>query len=166
MSSKAQRRERAKQRRSNIVKNAIIVGCFGLFFLILGIVGIVISRSKYNDYKNSDDIRTVEARAVSSDIHSTKRKGEIRREYWKVKLSFDIDGKEYSAVKDYDYEIKKGDTVKLEVYHSKSGDYKAAVVTTDEEYKMDNIIFIASLGVGLFLIIISIVAALPDNKRQ
>ncbi len=170
MSSKAQRRERAREKarekRRNTVKNAIIVGCFGLFFLVLGILGMVISRSKYNDYKNSDDIRTVEAKAESSDIHSVKRKGEERRDYWKVKLNFDIDGKEYSVVKDYDYEIKKGDTVKLEVYHSKSGDYKAAVVTSDEDYKLDNILFIASLGVGIFLIIISIVAALPDKKSQ
>ena len=75
------------------------------------------------------------------------------------------DGKEYSAVKDFDYELKKGDTVKLEVYHSKDGSYKPPVVTTDGEYKIDNILFIASLGLGVFLIIVSIVAALPDKKK-
>ena len=141
MSSKAQRRERAKEKRKNTIKNAILVGCFGLFFLIMGILGIVISKSKYSDYKNSDDIRTVEAKVVSSDYHTVKRKNESRREYWKVKLRYDVDGKEYSAVKDFDYELKKGDTVKLEVYHSKDGSYKPPVVTTDGEYKIDNILF-------------------------
>ena len=165
MSSKAQRRERAKEKRKNTIKNAILVGCFGLFFLIMGVLGIVISKSKYNDYKNSDDVRTVEAKVVNSDIHSEKRKNESRREYWKVKLSYEIDGKKYSAVKDYDYELKKGDTVKLEVYHSNDGSYKAAVTTSDAEYQIDNILFIASLGLGILLIIVSIVAALPDKKR-
>ena len=165
MSSKAQRRERAKEKRKNTIKNAILVGCFGLFFLVMGILGIVISKSKYSDYKNSDDIRTVEAKVVSSDYHTVKRKNESRREYWKVKLSYDVDGKEYSAVKDFDYELKKGDTVKLEVYHSKDGSYKPPVVTTDGEYKIDNILFIASLGLGVFLIIVSIVAAFPDKKK-
>lgn len=165
MSSKAQRRERAKEKRKNTIKNAILVGCFGLFFLIMGVLGIVISKSKYNDYKNSDDVRTVEAKVVNSDIHSEKRKNESRREYWKVKLSYEIDGKEYSAAKDYDYELKKGDTVKLEVYHSNDGSYKAAVTTSDAEYQIDNILFIASLGLGILLIIVSIVAALPDKKK-
>ena len=165
MSSKAQRRERAKEKRKNTIKNAILVACFGLFFLVMGILGIVISKSKYNDYKNSDDVRTVEAKVVNSDIHSEKRKNESRREYWKVKLSYEIDGKEYSAAKDYDYELKKGDTVKLEVYHSNDGSYKAAVTTSDAEYQIDNILFIASLGLGILLIIVSIVAALPDKKR-
>ena len=165
MSSKAQRRERAKEKRKNTIKNAILVGCFGLFFLIMGVLGIVISKSKYNDYKNSDDIRTVEAKVISSEYHTVKRKNESRREYWKVKLSYEIDGKEYSAVKDYDYELKKGDTVKLEVYHSNDGSYKAAVTTSDAEYQIDNILFIASLGLGILLIIVSIVAALPDKKR-
>ena len=166
MSSKAQRRERAKEKRKNTIKNAILVACFGLFFLVMGILGIVISKSKYNDYKNSDDIRTVEAKVISSEYHTVKRKNERRREYWKVKLSYEIDGKEYSAAKDYDYELKKGDTVKLEVYHSKDGSYKAAVTTSDAEYQIDNILFIASLGLGILLIIVSIVAALPDKKKQ
>jgi Protein of unknown function (DUF3592). len=167
MSSKAERRrEKAREKRKNTIKNAILVGCFGLFFLVMGILGIVISKSKYNDYKNSDDIRTVEAKVLNSDIHSEKRKNERRREYWKVKLSYEIDGKEYNAIKDYDYELKKGDTVKLEVYHSKDGSYKAAVTTSDAEFRIDNILFIASLGLGLFLIIVSIVAALPDKKKQ
>jgi hypothetical protein len=165
MSSKAQRRERAKEKRKNTIKNAILVGCFGLFFLVMGILGIVISKSKYNDYKNSDDVRTVEAKVVNSDIHSEKRKNESRREYWKVKLSYEIDGKEYSAAKDYDYELKNGDTVKLEVYHSNDGSYKAAVTTSDAEYQIDNILFIASLGLGILLFIVSIVAALPDKKK-
>ena len=165
MSSKAQRRERAKEKRKNTIKNAILVGCFGLFFLVMGILGIVISKLKYSDYKNSDDIRTVEAKVISSEYHTVKRKNERRREYWKVKLSYEIDGKEYSAAKDYDYELKKGDTVKLEVYHSNDGSYKAAVTTSDAEYQIDNILFIASLGLGILLIIVSIVAALPDKKK-
>ena len=165
MSSKAQRRERAKEKRKNTIKNAILVGCFGLFFLVMGILGIVISKLKYSDYKNSDDIRTVEAKVISSEYHTVKRKNESRREYWKVKLSYEIDGKEYSAAKDYDYELKKGDTVKLEVYHSNDGSYKAAVTTSDAEYQIDNILFIASLGLGILLIIVSIVAALPDKKK-
>ena len=102
---------------------------------------------------------------ISSEYHTVKRKNESRREYWKVKLSYDVDGKEYSAIKDYDYELKNGDTVKLEVYHSNDGSYKAAVTTSDAEYQIDNILFIASLGLGILLIIVSIVAALPDKKK-
>ena len=166
MSSKAERRrERAREKRRNTIKNAILVGAFGLFFLVLGILGIVISRSKYNDYKNSDDIRTVEATVLSSDIHSKKMKGERPEDYWKAKLSYNIEGKEYNAVKDYYSEVKKGDTVKLEVYHTKDGDYKPATVTTDDEYKLWNIIYIASAGLGLFFIIVSIVVALPEKKK-
>ena len=165
MSSRAERNSLSPEdKRRNTVRAAVTAEIFGLFIALLGIIGLSVLGLKYSEYKNSDDKRTVEAMVVSSDRRS-KKVGKGTRTYWKAELSYTVDGKEYSAVKNYDSEVRKGETVRIEIYHTKDGDYKPAAVTTDSEYKKWMIICSAVTGFGLLFIIIGITAAVTNKNN-
>lgn len=119
----------------------------GIGLVVAGIIGIVTSLIAADDYENRTDTLTVDAVIEKLSISDEKHDAEgiyefkneserlIKRSY-RMKVSFVVDGKTYKgnyelvAYADdperkqaYD-QLEKGDTIQIEVYRSRDGDYK------------------------------------------
>jgi hypothetical protein len=158
--------ERQKEKRKKDIRDACIVGVFALFFLILGIIGFVSSRSKYDEYSKSDDVRKVEATITYAEIHSRKDDYGTKKDYWKADIEFTVDGEEFKDKCEFSSEVKKGDTRKVEVYRAKDGTYKVPEITSDTGMKLESILYIGAAVFGLILGIICVVVALPDKSKK
>ena len=153
--------DKPEKKRKKIGKYDILALLFGLGMLVAGIAGIVTSLAAADDYDNSTDIRTVDA--VIEKIERSREKHEDkedrnneRKNYietvHKMKLSFVADGTTYQGKYDYrtfsyDREtdqfynqLKKGDTIPVEVYRSRNGEYKIA----DEEGPVNFLLYCAA----------------------
>jgi hypothetical protein len=163
MSKKSERKRRARVRK---LKGALVTSLFGLFFLILGLIGYFSNRAKFMEYRNSEDVRMVEATVDYVDIRSRKGEYDKMEEYWKAKLKYTVDGKEYTGKFEYLDEVKKGDVKMVEVYRTKKGEYLIPEYTTDSVYNLYNIFYFASIGLGLFFLVIVIIVLLPDKDAK
>lgn len=120
----------------------VLAFLLGVGLFVAGILGVVLSLSSAEDYSNATDIRKVDAVIESVSTHEKKlddedkvRNYRIRIEY-RTKVSYVVDGKTYKGKYElYDdaraFDIDKtydrwqvGDTIQIEVYKSKNGNYK------------------------------------------
>ena len=132
-----------KTARKKIDKYAILGLFIGLGMIAAGIAGIVTSLAAADDYDNSmvDNINT-----FLETLH-------------KMKVSYVVDGKTYrgrynvttysdSRERDQFYhQLKAGDTIPVEVYRSRNGEYKIA----DEEGPVNFLLYCAAIPVGLVI---------------
>ena len=147
--------DKPEKKRKKIDKYAILGLLIGLGMIAAGIAGIVTSLAAADDYDNSTDIRTVDAVIEtierSEEVIGEKSKGNNKlmvdnintflETLHKMKVSYVVDGKTYrgrynvttysdSRERDQFYhQLKAGDTIPVEVYRSRTGEYKIA----DEE---------------------------------
>ena len=124
------------------------------------------SRSKYDEYSKSDDVRKVEATITYAEIHSRKDDYGTKKDYWKADIEFTVDGEKFKDKCEFSSEVKKGDTRKVEVYRAKDGTYKVPEITSDTGMKLESILYIGAAVFGLILGIISVVVALPDKSKK
>ena len=133
----------------------------GIGLLVGGIIGVIVSRIHADEYANTDDIRTVEA--VIEEISRTNEKDDnniITGTDYRTKLSFVVDGKTFygrydfyvsarNHEKKYAYDqLKKGDTLTVEIYKTSSGEYKLSSDNTP----VDFLLYCAAIPIGAFVI--------------
>ena len=104
------------------IKISLLGLLIGISLIVAGVYGIVSNKIENQEYKNSTDIRTVNA-----VVEECRRKDEkndadilIRSEY-NTKVSFVVDGTTY---KGRTYFVRRGDEVSVEVYRTSKGSYK------------------------------------------
>lgn len=126
-----------KQTKRKFEKYSIFALLCGIGLVVAGIFGIVSSRIESSEYKNSTDIRKVAAVIETLETHDEKDDNDVIVETkYKTRVSFEIDGKKYTGrykfnayARDYakknTYDrLRRGDTIDVEVYKTKNGDYK------------------------------------------
>ena len=162
-----------EKKRKKIGKYDILALLFGLGMLVAGIAGIVTSLAAADDYDNSTDIRTVDAVIEkierSEKVIGEKSKGNNKlmvdnidtflETLHKMKVSFVVDGETYQGwynVTTYSdsqesdrfyHQLKAGDTISVEVYRSRNGEYKIA----EEEGPVNFLLYCAAIPVGLVI---------------
>ena len=165
--------DKPEKKRKKIGKYDVIILLIGIGLMVAGIVGIVTSLAAADDYDNSTDIRTVDAVIEtierSEEVIGEKSKGNNKlmvdnintflETLHKMKVSYVVDGETYqgrynvttysdSQERDQFYhQLKVGDTISVEVYRSRNGEYKIA----DSESPVDFLLYCAAIPVGLVI---------------
>lgn len=165
--------DKPKKKRKKIGKYDIIILLIGIGLMVAGIAGIVTSLDAADDYDNSTDIRTVDAVIEtierSEEVIGEKSKGNNKlmvdnintflETFHKMKVSYVVDGETYGGRYDvttysdsqerdqFYHQLKVGDTISVEVYRSRNGEYKIA----DEEGPVNFLLYCAAIPVGLVI---------------
>ena len=107
-------------------KNFIGEMLIGLVFLFATVGLILSSVDRFvssKEYKKSTDVRTITARVVDYDIKSSGDEYDDDYKYV-TKLSYEVDGKEYTGKRTYYRDVSIGDEKEIEVYLTSRGKYK------------------------------------------
>lgn len=162
-----------EKKRKKIGKYDIIIFLIGIGLMVAGIAGIVTSLAAADDYDNSTDIRTVDAVIEtierSEEVVGEKSKGNNKlmvdnintflETLHKMKVSFVVDGETYGGRYDvttysdskerdqFYHQLKAGDTIPVEVYRSRNGEYKIV----DEEGPVNFLLYCAAIPAGLIV---------------
>ena len=165
--------DKPKKKRKKIGKYDIIILLIGIGLMVAGIAGIVTSLAAADDYDNSTDIRTVDAVIEtierSEEVIGEKSKGNNKlmvdnintflETLHKMKVSYVVDGETYGGRYDvttysdsqerdqFYHQLKVGDTISVEVYRSRNGEYKIA----EEEGPVNFLLYCAAIPVGLVI---------------
>ena len=178
--------DKPKKKRKKIGKYDIIILLIGIGLMVAGIAGIVTSLAAADDYDNSTDIRTVDAVIEtierSEEVIGEKSKGNNKlmvdnintflETLHKMKVSYVVDGETYGGRYDvttysdsqerdqFYHQLKVGDTISVEVYRSRNGEYKIA----DEEGPVNFLLYCAAIPVGL--VITAAMKEEPTNGKK
>ncbi len=121
------------------------VAIFAGVLIVIGIIMLMLNNRTYEEFKNSDDIRDVEAEVVSvhkEDIHkkvydNEKEKTTFHYEYvrtvYHTDLKFFVNDVEYKVKKDYSNCYSEGDKVTIQVFKNKKGIYKIPKIADDDK---------------------------------
>ena len=165
--------DKPEKKRKKIGKYDIIILLIGIGLMVAGIAGIVTSLAAADDYDNSTDIRTVDAVIEtierSEEVIGEKSKGNNKlmvdnintflETLHKMKVSYVVDGETYGGRYDvttysdsqerdqFYHQLKVGDTISVEVYRSRNGEYKIV----DEEGPVNFLLYCAAIPVGLVI---------------
>ena len=145
----------------------IFIMVAGIASMVLGVFGIVTSRIEKKEYAASTDIRKVSAVIVDFSTHDSKDdNGDVDYTTYKFRISYEIDGKTYKGkdiAKGYTYDkLRKGDTIKVEVYKTTKGNYKLS----PEGNPVDFLLYCAAIPFGLFLVVIMICDIVKDKRKK
>lgn len=157
------------------IKQVKLLLILGGIFTLLATVGLIWNQVNYNDYKKSDDVRTVEAKVISVtpislkwELTDEERKSEHAKEYeYNIKYEYDIDGKIYrDKLKSKEFELE-GTKMEVMVYKAFTGKYKIVQFENAGSLFMRNLIFYLSMGVGLFFFFgAAIIYFVPDSQPK
>ncbi len=170
MSKRSERKKRAQERkkeaRKKLIQGAVITMVFAAAMLVLGIIGFISNRKRYEDYSSSPDVRMIDAQVT--DVETKSRKDEYGKKnyYYKAKVTYVVDGTEYKGVDEFDDAVKKGDAVRVKVYRAKDGAYKIAAVTNETASKLYNILYICVAAFGAVLLVIGIIVLIPQKEKK
>ncbi len=170
MSKRSERKKRAEERkkeaRKKLIQGAVITMVFAAAMLVLGIIGFISNRKRYEDYSSSPDVRMIDAQVT--DVETKSRKDEYGKKiyYYKAKVTYVVDGTEYKGVDEFDDAVKKGDAVRVKVYRAKDGAYKIAAVTNETASKLYNILYICVAAFGAVLLVIGIIVLIPQKEKK
>ena len=165
--------DKPEKKRKKIGKYDVIILLIGIGLMAAGIAGIVTSLAAADDYDNSTDIRTVDAVIEtierSEEVVGEKSKGNNKlmvdnintflETLHKMKVSFVVDGETYGGRYDvttysdskerdqFYHQLKAGDTIPVEVYRSRNGEYKIV----DEEGPVNFLLYCAAIPAGLIV---------------
>ena len=95
-----------------------------IIIIIAGIGGMIYTKKVSWEYKNSTDVRTIDALVYNCAQTNEKDDNGNRKEEYKVSFTYEIDGTTYDDFKTYYKEMRKGDTVQITVYRDSKGRYK------------------------------------------
>ena len=95
-----------------------------IIIIIAGIGGMIYTKRLSWEYKNSTDVRTIDALVYSCKQTDEKDDDGDRKEKYKVRFTYEIDGTTYDDFKTCYKKMKKGDTVLITVYRNSKGKYK------------------------------------------
>ena len=157
--------ERKREKRRKTVRDALIVFAAALFFIVLGIIGIVRTNNALKEYQESDDVRTVTAGVTYAAIRSVTEDG-IKTNVWDADLVYEVDGKTYTAKLTFGSEVKAGDVRNIEVYRASEGVYLPAEIKTEEDSSFVKFLYHVSLVVGILLACAATVVILPERDQK
>ena len=95
-----------------------------IIIIIAGIGGMIYTKKVSWEYKNSTDVRTIDALVYNCAQTNEKDDNGNRKEEYKVSFTYEIDGTTYDDFKTYYKEMRRGDTVQITVYRDSKGRYK------------------------------------------
>ena len=95
-----------------------------IIIIIAGIGGMIYTKHESSEYKNSTDVRTIRATVYSCEQTKEKDDKGDRKEKYKVRFTYEIDGTTYDDFKTYSEKKREGDTVRIVVYRDSKGRYK------------------------------------------
>ena len=95
-----------------------------IIIIIAGIGGMIYTKKVSWEYKNSTDVRTIDALVYNCAQTNEKDNNGNRKEEYKVSFTYEIDGTTYDDFKIYYKEMRRGDTVQITVYRDSKGRYK------------------------------------------
>lgn len=95
-----------------------------IIIIIAGIGGMIYTKKVSWEYKNSTDVRTIDALVYNCAQTNEKDDNGNRKEEYKVSFTYEIDGTTYDDFKIYYKEKRRGDTVQITVYRDPKGRYK------------------------------------------
>lgn len=165
MSDYWEQRKRKERRKDTLI--TILAFLVGIGLMAAGIIGVVTSLMQAEDYENTPDIRTVDAVIESIETKNKKNdNGSLRERHYKLKISYEVDGKTYNARKDlYAYgnmvdsekreeydQLKRGSIIPVEVYQDRNGNYKLADLTTPFEF----LVYCAVIPFGLLITVLAL----------
>lgn len=112
-------------------KNKIFFLVLDIVLVLAGLYGIFVSMTGGMEYVNSPDKRIVNAE-VTRVKHTYEKDddGDITGEKWAATLRYTVDGKEYTVKRTFSTETYRGETVRIEVYKTSTGEYKASGTST------------------------------------
>lgn len=105
-------------------KDTIGALILSIFIIIAGIGGMIYTKHESSEFKNSTDVRTLHATVYSCEQTHEKDDQGDRKEEYKVRFTYEIDGTTYDDFKTYSEKKKEGDTVRIVVYRDSKGRYK------------------------------------------
>ena len=143
--------EKQKRRREEAVKTALIPLILGLALVVLGAVGLWQNKAEYRAYSRSTDVRTVKAMVERVEVRERKDIDDTLETVWDADVSFEVNGKTYTGTVTRERKTERGDTVKVEVYRTSSGEYKIPPITSKVGKGLSDILMYVSMGVGGFL---------------
>lgn len=165
MSDYWEQRKRKERRKDTLI--TILAFLVGIGLMAAGIIGVVTSLMQAEDYENTPDIRTVDAVIKSIETKNKKNdNGSLRERHYKLKISYEVDGKTYNGRKDlYAYgnmvdsekreeydQLKRGSIIPVEVYQDRNGNYKLAELTTPFEF----LVYCAVIPFGLLITVLAL----------
>lgn len=95
-----------------------------IIIIIAGIGGMIYTKKVSWEYKNSTDVRTIDALVYNCAQTNEKDDNGNRKEEYKVSFTYEIDGTTYDDFKIYYKEMRRGDIVQITVYRDSKGRYK------------------------------------------
>ena len=105
-------------------KDTIGALILSIIIIIAGIGGMIYTKKVSWEYKNSTDVRTIDALVYNcAQTHEKDDNGERKEEY-QVRFTYEIDGTTYDDFKTYSEKKREGDTVRIVVYRNSKGKYK------------------------------------------
>lgn len=105
-------------------KDTIGALILSIFIIIAGIGGMIYTKHESSEFKNSTDVRTLHATVYSCEqTHEKDNQGDRKEEY-KVRFTYEIDGTTYDDFEFRNKKIRRGDTVLITVYRNSKGKYK------------------------------------------
>ena len=165
MSDYWEQRKRKERRKDTLI--TILAFLVGIGLMAAGIIGIATSLMQAEDYENTPDIRTVDAVIKSIETKNKKNdNGSLRERHYKLKISYEVDGKTYNGRKDlYAYgnmvdskkreeydQLKRGSIIPVEVYQDRNENYKLADLTTPFEF----LVYCAVIPFGLLITVLAL----------
>lgn len=163
MSDYWEQRKQKERRKDTLI--TILAFLVGIGLMAAGIIGVVTSLMQAEDYENTPDIRTVDAVIESIETKNKKNdNGSLRERHYKLKISYEVDGKTYNGRKDlYAYgnmvdsekreeydQLKRDSIIPVEVYQDRNGNYKLADLTTPFEF----LVYCAVIPLGLLITVL------------
>ena len=95
-----------------------------IIIIIAGIGGMIYTKKVSWEYKNSTDVRTIDALVYNCAQTNEKDDNGNRKEEYQVRFTYEIDGTTYDDFKTYSEKKREGDTVRIVVYRNSKGKYK------------------------------------------
>ena len=96
-------------------KDTIGALILSIIIIIAGIGGMIYTKHESSEFKNSTDVRTLHATVYSCEQTHEKDDQGDRKEEYKVRFTYEIDGTTYDDFKTYSEKKREGDTVRIVV---------------------------------------------------
>ena len=121
------------------------VAIFAGVLIVIGIIMLMLNNRTYDEFKNSDDVRDVEAEVIAVHKEDIQKKVyddeeekttfhyEYVRTVYHTDLKFFVNDIEYKVKKDYSNFYSEGDKVNIQVFKNKKGVYKIPQIADEDK---------------------------------
>lgn len=136
----------------------------GILLVILGYFLLQNNNKQLDEYKNSSDKQTVVAKVVDVYVNTETRRsnGHTKKvTKYECKLEYTLKNGNLVSMRETYYDQKRvGDTITLNIYKNKYGDYQIARITSEQDKKSQDLIAHIMMGFGVLFFISGLVRKL------